>query len=101
MLPIVPIAGVPKPIWPRLRLWPVCCGTSAVVSVCIGTDPEVWKETVCPTGWIDGIDEEQTLMHDAVYDLRTVPAIYLLDRNKRVLLKNAAPDEVGSWLSGR
>ena len=73
----------------------------AVVSVCIGTDPEVWKETVCPTGWIDGIDEEQTLMHDAVYDLRTVPAIYLLDRNKRVLLKNAAPDEVGSWLSGR
>ena len=60
-----------------------------------------WKETVCPTGWIDAIDEEQTLMHDAVYDLRTVPAIYLLDRNKRVLLKNAAPDEVGSWLSGR
>ena len=50
---------------------------------------------------LDGIDEEQTLMHDAVYDLRTVPAIYLLDRNKRVLLKNAAPDEVGSWLSGR
>ena len=84
MLPIVPIAGVPKPIWPRLRLWPVCCGTS-----------------VCPTGWIDAIDEEQTLMHDAVYDLRTVPAIYLLDRNKRVLLKNAAPDEVGSWLAGR
>lgn len=73
----------------------------AVVSVCIGTDPEVWKKTVCPTGWIDAIDEEQTLMHDAVYDLRTVPAIYLLDRNKRVLLKNAAPDEVGSWLSGR
>ncbi len=43
-------------------------------------------------------DEDNLLYYSGLYDLRTFPALYLLDAKKRVLLKNASVAEVENLL---
>lgn len=51
---------------------------------------EAWNEACrsMPCQWIIGTDQEQ-IKQEALYDLKAMPAIYLLDADKRVLLKDA------------
>lgn len=63
-------------------------GRMKVLSVCIEGKTEGWKNTPAPAGWIDGCDENRSLLEGDLYDLRNLPAIYLLDANRRILMKN-------------
>lgn len=51
---------------------------------------EVWHENCrsMPSQWIIGTDQEQ-IKQEALYDLKAMPALYLLDADMRVLLKDA------------
>lgn len=64
-------------------------GRMKVLSVCIEGETEGWKKWKAPEGWIDGCDKQRVLLEEDLYDLRNLPAIYLLDADKRILLKNA------------
>lgn len=64
-------------------------GRMKVLSVCIEGKTAGWKNLPAPSGWIDGCDENRQLLEQDLYDLRNLPAVYLLDANKRILLKNA------------
>lgn len=64
-------------------------GRMKVVSVCIEGKTAGWENFEAPAGWIDGCDEGRKLLEEDLYDLRNLPAIYLLDANKRILMKNA------------
>lgn len=64
-------------------------GRMKIVSVCIEGMTNGWKKLPAPAGWVDGCDEEKLLLKEDVYDLRNLPAIYLLDADKNILLKNA------------
>ncbi|SHE93642.1 Thioredoxin-like [Bacteroides luti] len=46
---------------------------------------QLWKY---PSNWICGYDKKQKIRNSELYDLRVIPSIYLLNREKRVLLKN-------------
>jgi hypothetical protein len=50
-------------------------------------------------GDIDGYDEGQRLTREQVYDLKAIPALYLLDAEKRVILKDASFEQVEERLS--
>lgn len=64
-------------------------GRMKVLSVCIEGKTAGWKNLPAPSGWIDACDDNKVLLEQDLYDLRNLPAIYLLDVNKRILLKNA------------
>ena len=59
-------------------------------------DLKAWERgDKAPAGWIDARDEHGTIRSEGLYDLRAIPSIYLLDRDKRVLVKDSTdPREV-------
>ena len=64
-------------------------GRMKFLSVCTEGNTEGWKNIPAPQGWIDGCDDQKRLLEEDLYDLRNLPAIYLLDADKRIILKNA------------
>lgn len=56
----------------------------------------LWNKTPYPTMWINVRCRE--VMNHNIYDLKAIPTLYLLDKDKRVLLKDAPVEIVGAWL---
>ena len=69
-------------------------GRMKILSVCIEGETEGWKNLPAPEGWIDGCDGQKRLLEEDLYDLRNLPAIYLLDRDKRIVIKNATMERL-------
>lgn len=74
-------------------------GRMKIVSVCIEGKTAGWKNLPAPAGWVDGCDENRRLLEEDLYDLRNLPAIYLLDADKRILLKNATVNRLEQILN--
>lgn len=53
-------------------------------------DLTAWKEhlTDYPSAWINGYDKNKVITRERSYDLRAIPALYLLDKEKRVMAKD-------------
>lgn len=68
----------------------VKAGKLTVLAVYTEGNQEVWKRTLgdLPQGWTVGSDHE-TVKQGALYDLKAMPSLYLMDGTKRVLLKDA------------
>ena len=47
-----------------------------------------------PANWINGFDSNQKIANEELYDLKAMPTLYLLDKGKKVLLKDADLDEI-------
>lgn len=52
---------------------------------------DLWRSHAgtAPAAWIDACDEGGVILRQELYDLKAIPALYLLDRGKRVLVKNS------------
>lgn len=65
-------------------------------------DPDValWRKHLNenPSTWINGRDDNEYLWKNKIYDLRAIPTMYLLDENKKVLLKDAGIMEIEKQL---
>lgn len=70
-----------------------------VVAVYPDGDLSLWKKTTYPPAWING--SNPALSGARLYDLKAMPTLYLLDRNKRVILKDAPVERIEEWLAGR
>lgn len=70
-------------------------GTIAIVDIYVDEDIEAWRASLkdFPKGWTLGYDPLHIIHGDTVYHLRAIPSIYLLDKDKNVVLKDA-PEEV-------
>ena len=68
----------------------VKAGRVTVLAVYTDGNQEAWKKGLAdmPEGWIIGTDR-QKVKEEALYDLKAMPSLYLLDGQKRVLLKDA------------
>lgn len=53
-------------------------------------DLEAWREHLqdYPASWINGYDANQRIEKERLYDLKAIPALYLLDKQKRVMAKD-------------
>ena len=51
--------------------------------------------------WTNGYDKELVIKNKNLYDLRAIPTLYLLDKNKTVLLKDATLQKVEQYLAVR
>ncbi len=68
----------------------------AVLSVFPNEDIDLWKKTFYPARWISG--SSVGLRNEKVYDLRAIPNLYLLDKEKRVLIKDGQVEAIEQYL---
>lgn len=69
-------------------------GRLKVVDIYIDQEIDEWKQKAAsyPKHWINGYDPTFIIRQDLIYNVRAIPSIYLLDAEKRVILKDA-PEE--------
>ena len=78
----------------------VADGKVMVLAVYAEGDTEVWKKYLngMPGNWVIG-EDKMAVKDRAIYDLKAMPTIYLLDKNKTVLLKDAPYARIREALS--
>ena len=59
-----------------------------------------WKRHLSdfPAAWINSYDAQQIIKEKNLYDLKAIPTLYLLDKDKTVLLKDATVMEIDQYL---
>lgn len=60
-----------------------------IVALYPDEDITLWKQHPLPSGWISGYDKGCQIEKNRTYDLRAIPALYLLDKDKIVLVKDS------------
>jgi hypothetical protein len=78
----------------------ISAGKLKVLSIYPDEDKQEWRKHVpeMATTWINGDDKDAILKNEEIYDLRAIPCLYLLDKNKTVLLKDALFEQVEAYL---
>lgn len=69
-----------------------------VLAVYPDEDVSLWKRAEYPEIMINSYDAQQAVMKQELYDLKAIPTFYLLDKDKRVILKDAPVEKVEGWL---
>ena len=75
-------------------------GRLKILAVTPDTDYNEWMEHTYPSNWLVGYDRERTIYDQRLYDIQRLPCIYLLDKDKRVLLKEANYEQLCKYLHG-
>jgi len=65
-----------------------------ILSVYPDSDMSTWKKTIYPVEWISSYDVDQSIVNNSLYDLRAIPCLYLLDKDKRVLIKDGVLEDI-------
>lgn len=75
-------------------------GKLSVLAVYTEGNDEAWRKALpdMPKGWTVGTDHE-AVKTGALYDLKAMPSLYLLDGSKTVLLKDAAYEKIRAALA--
>ncbi len=71
-------------------------GRLAVLNIYIDEDLDAWRSymPIYPKEWLNGYDAAHILRQDVLYNIRAIPSLYLLDAEKRILLKDAPLERV-------
>lgn len=71
-------------------------GSLAIVNIYIDEELEKWKAYApnYPVNWHNGYDPSGIIRSDELYYVRAIPSLYLLDADKRVILKDAPIERV-------
>lgn len=69
-----------------------------ILAIYPDADLPLWKHTNYPSIMINSYDAEQIITNQELYDLKASPTLYLLDKDKRVILKDATVEEIEKWL---
>ena len=78
----------------------ISTGKLAVVNVYIDEDLSAWYEymPIYPEDWYNGFDPNGVIRADTLYNVRAIPSLYLLDKDKIVLAKDAPQENVFAFL---
>ncbi len=52
-----------------------------------------------PQQWLHGYDPGMAITRNRLYDIKAIPTIYLLDSDKKVILKDSSLDAVETYFS--
>lgn len=76
-------------------------GTMAVLNIYIDEDLEAWRSymTIYPENWYNGFDPDLVIRGEELYNVRAIPSLYLLDKDKVVIMKDAPEARVFDYLS--
>lgn len=78
-------------------------GTIALVNIYIDQEIDKWREyePTYPRSWITGYDWQYTIRTEQNYDVRAIPSLYLLDAEKRIIMKDAPTERVLTYLDDK
>lgn len=73
----------------------------AVVAVYPDADTAIWKsaQSRMPATWTDAYSPDGEVVSRAIYYLPAMPSLYLLDADKRILLKDATPESALQYIA--
>lgn len=76
-------------------------GRLAVLNIYIDEDLAAWYEymSIYPEDWYNGYDPNGIIRADTLYNVRAIPSLYILDRDKTVIMKDAPDQRVFSFLA--
>lgn len=76
-------------------------GKLSVLAMYIDEQLEIWNRNSSkyPREWIYAYDHNFILRDNEIYGLRAIPSLYLLDKEKRVILKDAPVEAVIAYLN--
>ncbi|MCR4566312.1 MAG: redoxin domain-containing protein, partial [Bacteroidales bacterium] len=76
-------------------------GKLAILNIYIDEDMSGWYEYMpyYPENWYNGYDQNLSIRSDQLYDVRAIPSLYLLDKDKKVVLKDAPEERMYHQLS--
>lgn len=80
----------------------ISSGTVKVLAVYPDENPEAWQEHIkdIPSAWVNGYDKSLAVKNNEIYDLKAIPMLYLLDKDKKVILKDAFVGDIHAYLAG-
>lgn len=72
-----------------------------VLMVYVNDDMEAWEKhaEAIPDSWMYTRDADQKINSDGIYNIKEFPTLYLLDKDKKVLLKDTRFDTLESYLT--
>ncbi|MBR5660990.1 MAG: DUF5106 domain-containing protein [Bacteroidales bacterium] len=78
----------------------ITTGKIAVVNLYIDLEVDKWKGLASeyPKAWTNGYDQDYIIRKDLTYNVRAIPSLYLLDKDKKVILKDAPIEKVLPYL---
>jgi len=71
-----------------------------VFAVCTTADKAAWTKYIEDNKltWINGWDPERASHFDYYYNVQSTPMVYILDRNKKIIAKKLAVEDIGSYI---
>lgn len=78
----------------------ISMGRLAIVNVYIDDDLNAWRQHLpgFPRNWYNGYDTDHVIRRDLIYNIRGIPSLYILDKDKRVVMKDAPEENVLRFL---
>jgi thiol-disulfide isomerase/thioredoxin len=78
----------------------IASGKLAVANVYIDQELDKWRAFAknYPSTWLTGYDQNYIIRTDVLYNVRAIPSLYLLDKDKKVIMKDAPQENVLSYL---
>lgn len=72
-----------------------------VLALYLETDLEAWRAHLpeMPSLWLNAYDKGEEINKKKLYDTKAIPSLYLLDKDKKVILKDAPVEVVESFFS--
>ena len=76
-------------------------GRLAVLNIYIDEDLQGWRDymPIYPEEWYNGFDPDLVLRNNDLYNIRAIPSLYLLDSEKRIIMKDAPEGRLFNYLS--
>ena len=71
-----------------------------VFAVCTRQDREKWENYIVEKGlsWINGWDPQRLSRFDYYYNVESTPLIYVLDRDKKIIAKRLAAEDIPAFI---
>ena len=77
----------------------ISSGMLKVLSVYPDENISIWESHIkdIPSSWINGYDKSLDVKNKEIYDLKAIPTLYLLDKDKNVILKDTSAGAIHEY----
>lgn len=71
-----------------------------VFAVCTTSDKAAWSKYIEENNltWINGWDPQRLTHYDFYYNVQSTPIVYILDRNKKIIAKKLAVEDIAGYI---
>jgi thiol-disulfide isomerase/thioredoxin len=71
-----------------------------IFAICTQSDKQKWTQYIEENKltWINGWDPQRASHYDAYYNVQSTPMIYILDKNKVIIAKKLAVEDIGPFI---